>query len=259
MLFLCIIFMDLTGFWECARIGLVSERVNMKKIDSVKALLLAITIICLFEFAFGFSVKSLESKTYKTENAVMTENNTIPSIKVETANIDKLDIEPVVVLDINYELDIAEGVSLEEIEKQKMEARMKEVVYDNMTLGELSSKLDRSLNSTLANKGYVFADYAVSKGVDPYLAVAIALHETGCKWKCSNAVNSYYNVGGMMGSNGLLHFNSLDEGIKAFIDNLYNNYVAYGLTTPEVIGPKYAASTTWPVQVSSYINQIKAA
>ena len=231
----------------------------MKKTDSIKAFLLAVTIICLFEFAFCFSVNSLESKTYKTEKAVTMGNNTIPSIKVESANIKKLEIKPVAILDITYELDVAEGVSLEEIKKQEMEARMKEIVYDNMTLGELSSKLDRSLNSTLSNKGFVFADYATSKGVDPYLAVAIALHETGCKWKCSNAVNSYYNVGGMMGSNGLLHFNSLDEGIKAFIDNLYNNYVAYGLTTPEAIGPKYAASTTWPVQVSSYINQIKAA
>ena len=230
----------------------------MKKIDSVKAFLMAITIICLFEFAFVFSVKSLENKTYKAENNVKMEDNTIPSIKVDMANIDKLDIEPVVVLDINYELDIAEGVSLEEIKKQEMEARMNQVVYDNMTLRELSSKLDRSLNSTLANKGFVFADYAVSKGVDPYLAVAIALHETGCKWSCSNAVNSYYNVGGTMGSSGLLRVNSLDEGIYAFIDNLYNNYVSHGLTTPEAIGPKYAASTTWAEQVSSYINQIKA-
>lgn len=225
----------------------------MKKVDSVKAIVLAITVLCLFETIFGYSVKSLEKYNYKVDNVILSNNITIPSTKIDTADIQKLELEPVVIL------DIAEGLSEEERKKEALEARKLEVVYGDMTLGELSDKLNRSLNSTLSNQGYTFAEYATSVGVDPYLAVAIALHETGCKWSCSNAVNNYNNVGGMMGSGRLLKFNSLDEGIKAFIDNLYRNYVSQGLTTPEMIGPKYAASTTWSNQVNSYINQLKAA
>ena len=42
------------------------------------------------------------------------------------------------------------------------------------------------------------------------------------------------------------------------MDNLYNNYVAQGLTTPELINPKYASSATWATQVNRYIDRIKA-
>lgn len=136
------------------------------------------------------------------------------------------------------------------------------IVYDNMTFDELSNKLDRSLKSTLSGTGNLFAKYSLEKGVDPYLAVAIALHETGCNWKCSTLVTSCNNVGGMKGSpscgNGSYKaFATLEEGIKAYIDNLYNNYYAYGLNTPELINPKYAASTTWASKVNWYIEVIK--
>lgn len=136
------------------------------------------------------------------------------------------------------------------------------IVYDNMTFDELSNKLDRTLKSKLSGTGNLFAKYSLEKGVDPYLAVAIALHETGCNWNCSNLVTSCNNVGGMKGSpscgNGSYRaFATLEEGIKAYIDNLYKNYYAYGLNTPELINPKYAASTTWASKVNWYIEVIK--
>ena len=147
---------------------------------------------------------------------------------------------------------VASAISEEEFLKNK-------VVYNGMTLGDLSKKLNRSLNSTLSNKGYTFAKYATEYGVDPYLVTAIALHETGCNWTCSSAVRNKNNVGGMMGKGGLLTFSSLDEGIRQFILNIKKNYYNSGLTTPEAMNSKYAASTTWAAQVNSYINKIKAA
>mgnify|MGYP006384337181 CR=1 FL=1 len=42
------------------------------------------------------------------------------------------------------------------------------------------------------------------------------------------------------------------------MNNLYNNYFSQGLNTPESMGPKYAASTTWATQVRTYMNEIKA-
>lgn len=139
------------------------------------------------------------------------------------------------------------------------------IVYDNMTMEELSAKLDRSLNSTLAGKGYLFAKNALELGVDPYLAVAIVLEETGCKWNCSSLVKQCNNVGGQKGGtikcNGgsYRYYSTLEEGIYGFVNNLARNYYAKGLTTPEQINPRYAASTAWASKINNYIAAIKAA
>lgn len=132
------------------------------------------------------------------------------------------------------------------------------IVYDGLTMAQLSAKLNKNLKSTLAGKGDLYAKYSIKYGVDPYLALAISLHETGCNSSCSNLVKTKNNVGGMMGSNGALSFSTLDEGIEKFIKNLKTNYISYGLNTPEKMNSKYAASKTWAIQVNSYISKIKA-
>ena len=92
------------------------------------------------------------------------------------------------------------------------------------------------------------------------MATAIILHETGCKWGCSRLVRECNNVGGQKGKGcgSYSYFNSLDEGIKAFIDNLERNYISHGLTTPEKINPKYAEDPNWAKNVNKYIENIKA-
>ena len=150
-----------------------------------------------------------------------------------------------------------------EEEERKRQEELSKIVYDGLTLEELSNKLNRSLNSTISGKGELFARLSVDYGVNPYLAVAIVMHETGCKWECSNLLKTCNNVGGMKGAGGCgggeyASFPSLDEGIEAYMSNLNRNYFSYGLTTPEAMGPKYAASTTWAAQVRSYMNQIEA-
>lgn len=134
------------------------------------------------------------------------------------------------------------------------------VVYEGMTLEELASKLDRSLKNELSGKGYLYASYSLEKGVDPYLAVAISLEETGCNWNCSNLVKSCNNVGGMKGSGCGSYgaWPTLDDGIRAFIDNIARNYVAYGLTTADLMNPKYAENPAWSTNVNNYINRIKS-
>lgn len=134
-----------------------------------------------------------------------------------------------------------------------------EKVYDDKTLDELAEQLNKSLSSTLENKGYLYASYSLEKGVDPYLAVAISLEETGCSWGCSDLVVTCNNVGGMKGSGcgSYAAFDTIDDGIKAFIDNIYNNYVAYGLTTAETMNPKYAENPMWSSNVNAYIERIK--
>jgi hypothetical protein len=136
------------------------------------------------------------------------------------------------------------------------------IVYDGMNIADLTNKLNRILKDNLADKGNLIANYSLEKGVDTYLATAIILHETGCAYNCSYLVKACNNVGGQKGyptcSGAYKGFENIDVGIKAFIDNLYNNYYAYGLVTPELMNPKYAESMEWASKVNAYIERIKA-
>ena len=137
-------------------------------------------------------------------------------------------------------------------------------VYDHLTLEELSAKLDRNLgNDYIAGKGTLIASQCIEMGVDPYLAVAIILHETGCGSRCSNLARSCNNVGGQKGSpscggGSYKAFSTLDEGIIGFITNLSVNYYAKGLNTVEAIGSKYAEGNSWPTKINSMIEKIRA-
>lgn len=152
--------------------------------------------------------------------------------------------------------------SISELSKEKNITK-RVIVYDGMTMSELTEKLNRSLKSTIAGKGDVFASYSLERGVDPYLAVSIMLLETGCNWSCSSLMRKCNNVGGQKGSpscdgGSYKSYPSLDEGIKGFIDNIADNYYAYGLTTPEAMNKKYAASDMWAIKVNNYISSVKA-
>ena len=97
--------------------------------------------------------------------------------------------------------------------------------------------------------------------MDPYLATAVMLQETGCRWTCSSLTRNCYNVGGNKGKpscNGGSYrkFSSIDEGIKFAIDKL-NSYYKKGLTTPEEINPRYASDKTWYKKVNNYIKLLK--
>ena len=147
--------------------------------------------------------------------------------------------------------------------ENKIEKEKTDIVYDGLTLNELTNKLNKNLKSTLTNTGHYFANYYIETGLDPYLAVAIVLQETGCKWTCSKLVRNCNNIGGMKGSPGCdggayKKYDTLEKGIYGYLDMLYNNYYSKGLTTPELINPKYATSKTWSINVNKYIENIKA-
>lgn len=224
----------------------------MKSDQQIKAIIAIISSIiigtcCLY---LG-SEKKVEDKN---TNKLLLSNNILkntPDIDVEE---NKSDIE-------NKEVETEEEETTEIDEN--IESVNESIVFDGLTRQELIDKLNRNLNSTISGKGELFADYSLSLGIDPYLAVAIVLHETGCSWNCSDLVNQCYNVGGQKGGNSCYgssyaSFSSLDDGIISFLDNLYRNYYAYGLTTPEQINSKYAASTTWASKINYYMNKIRA-
>ena len=236
----------------------------MKISGSIKAISMAI-IICLLGTIYCSVVLALDKK----EEYTVLNSNALVGEKVQISLEGNFKSSPEELkIDVNVErlkkIAEEEKAKEEELKRKEAEEKAKAIVYDGLTLEELSAKLNRTLSSDLTGYGHVFAEKAISLGIDPYLSVAIVMHETGCKWNCSTLLKQCNNVGGMKGSPGCnggsyKAFATLDEGIDAYMNNLYKNYFSMGLTTPETIGPKYAASKTWASQVERYVNMIKAA
>lgn len=136
-------------------------------------------------------------------------------------------------------------------------------VYENMTLEELAEKLNRSLGTGyIAGKGNVIATKCIELGVDPYVATAIMLHETGCRSNCSSLTRTCNNVGGQKGAPGCnggsyKAYATIDDGIVGHIENLYYRYYSKGYNTVETIGPRYAESNTWIPKINWYVNLIR--
>ncbi len=135
-------------------------------------------------------------------------------------------------------------------------------VYEGMTLEEVAWQLEKTLKNDVAGHGMFIASKCIEYGVDPFIATAIIMHETGCaQMQCSALARNCYNFGGQKGSGcgEYQRYESIDEGLDGMIRNLYRNYYAYGLTTVEQIGPKYAESDTWVSKINWYVNKIKYA
>ncbi len=216
-----------------------TENINLKKDSNVVATVVEYTTVTkkdptLEEGKTKIETAGVNGLVYKTENMNISIQKMVPQVVLKGTK------------------------KVEKKTETKTTQTVKKVVYDGLTMEELVAKLNKNLKSTLAGKGNIYAKYSLEYGVDPYLAVAISLHETGCNNECSNLVKNKNNVGGMMGSSGALTFSTLDEGIQKFIRNIKVNYYDYGLTTPEEMNPKYAASKTWATKVNKYIETIKA-
>ena len=152
--------------------------------------------------------------------------------------------------------DVKEDI-VEEKEEEKVPERIE--VFDNLTIEELTDKLNRTLSSDLTGMGYAYANYSIELGVNPYLAVAISMHETGCKWNCSYLAKACNNIGGQKGTGcgSYAAFDTLEQGIYAFVSNIKRNYVDYGLLTAEEMNTKYAEDPGWAAKVNKYIEEIK--
>ena len=244
----------------------------MKKVSK-----LSLTLASIGVFMIGLA-GVLQYKAFQIEeNTVAYEKVTMKDMNSGTVEEVNNNNEVVSDESNNNEIVDASTVDTENVEEVVIEEELEDVktydevntvpvdpiVFDGLTMNQLGEKLNRSLNSTISGKGYLIASYSLQLGIDPYMATAIILHETGCNGTCSSLVRECNNVGGQKGGpscggGSYKAYPTLDEGIMGYLDNLYRNYYAYGLTTPETIGPKYAASTTWATQVNNYIAVIKS-
>ena len=246
----------------------------MKKVSK-----LSLTLASLGVFMIGLaSVLQYQAFKMESDNTVAYEKVTMKDMNsgtVEKVN-NKNDVSEEE-SNNNEEISDTNNANQEEVEEVVIEEELEDVktysevntvpvdpiVYDGLTMNQLADKLNRSLKSTISGKGYLIASYSLQLGIDPYMATAIILHETGCNGTCSALVRECNNVGGQKGGpscggGAYKAYPTLDEGIMGYLDNLYRNYYAYGLTTVEAIAPKYAASTTWASKVNNYIALIKS-
>lgn len=164
--------------------------------------------------------------------------------------------------DKNKENEVIANLDENIITTEEVTTTTRKVIWDDLTVEELTLKLNKNLYSDLEGTGEHFARYTEETGLDPYLAVAIVNLETGCKWGCSTLARSCNNIGGIKGSpscNGgsYKRFDTLEEGIKSYLDLVYYNYYSIGLDTAEKMNPKYAESTSWAFKVNNYYNDIK--
>ncbi len=247
----------------------------MKKVSKLSLLIASVGVFMIglagilqyraFQLEKNHTV-SYEKVTMKDLNAGHVED---VKSKNESEPVDESNNNTDTSIDTNTNQEVAEEVTVsEELEDVKTYDEVATVpvdpiVYDGLTMQQLADKLNRSLNSTISGKGYLIASYSLQLGIDPYMATAIILHETGCNGTCSSLVRECNNVGGQKGGpscggGAYKAYPTLDEGIMGYLDNLYRNYYSHGLTTVETIGPKYAASTTWASQVNNYINLIRS-
>ena len=235
-------------------------KIKLKSIEKIFLSMVLILDVYLVHLSVNVSKFETKKEYRSTANYIQVESIDKDS-KTNDVELNE-EIEDEKNIEVEDEENSTDEIVEEEIIQDESSDTILEdpIVYDGKTLNELSEKLEKSLNSTISGKGYLIASYALSKGVDPYMATAIMLHETGCKWGCSYLVRECNNVGGQKGQGcgSYSYFPSLDEGIQAFIDNLYKNYISYGLTTPEAINPKYAEDPNWAVNVNKYIETIKA-
>ena len=79
-------------------------------------------------------------------------------------------------------------------------------------------------------------------GADYDITLAIGRYETG--WWKSYACTVKNNPGGMSRNEVPIYYDTIDEGIDAWVQNLANNYFAIGLDTPEKIAEKYCPNNS---------------
>lgn len=233
---------------------MIKAKIISATMSVVGTIMIVLAVVIQYNESETKTLISNETNDVNIANMASSNRKTVAVIKEETN-----EAEPAV-----------EEVKVEEVSMDQAPQSEEEVyipprveVYEGMTMEELIEKLNRNLgNGYIAGKGEIIASKCIELGVDPYVATAIMLHETGCKYSCSRLVLQCNNVGGQKGtpacSGSYKGYNTIDEGIIGHIENLYLRYYSKGLNTVETIGPKYAESGTWVSKINWYVNQIRA-
>lgn len=101
-----------------------------------------------------------------------------------------------------------------------------------------AADLNAVLKGELKGMGAVFIREATKAGLDPAFLASVAMHESGNG--SSKAVKTKNNAFGIMGSNGLRSFSSLEQNIAYTADMFKRLYTSKGLDSIVEIQKKYA-------------------
>lgn len=111
-------------------------------------------------------------------------------------------------------------------------------------------------NSPLVPHAKEFVIQADKHQLDWRLVVSIAgLESTFGKFIPYNSYNAW-GWGIPTGQQSGIGFQDWEDGIATVSKGLKTRYVERGLTTPETMGPVYAASPTWATRVRYFMNKI---
>ena len=206
------------------------------------------TFVLAIILVFGINRYLLSNRNSTVNSSVSHQNTELNKPNIATTEaIKKVENSLTNVITSGYD-DLEEFVDVEPSKYPYLVAPTFEddgsIIYDGMTLTELTDLLNKSLGSYMTNTGYFFANYTKRTGINPYLSVAIVLLETGCKWKCSTLTVECNNIGGLKGSGSCRggsysKYNSLDEGITSYLDIIYKKYNVKGLDTPVKMAGNY--------------------
>lgn len=120
--------------------------------------------------------------------------------------------------------------------------------------GVTAEQLNKVLKGKLAGTGEIFLKYANMYKINPAIAAAIAMHESGGTSRLAKEQNNFF---GMRNKNGWMKFSSVDEGIRRGISNISRNYVNKGKNSLQKMVKDYAeGGKDWIPQTSAFYKQI---
>lgn len=116
---------------------------------------------------------------------------------------------------------------------------------------EAFEKVVKEKCGAFSDKAEKIEEESKKAGVSPLLMASIMASESG--WGTSAAIKNDNNPSGQMNAGGIIHYNSLDEGIEATGKTLHNLVIEQKLDTIEKLGEHYA-----PVGASNDPNNLNA-
>ncbi len=155
----------------------------------------------------------------------------------------------------------------EEVEKNSSSSSNGDTkcIGGNMSKNSLAEFEKNAKGGALEGKTKQMQKIAKQEKIPEILFFSIVAHESG--WGKDSNSKIEKNPFSIMGTGPLVKYDTIEEGLKDGARNLYDLYIAEGLTTPEKIGPKYApigadndqtnVNSNWVTSVKTIMKQFK--
>lgn len=131
--------------------------------------------------------------------------------------------------------------------------------FDVRTKSDVTAEqLDATFKNELSGCGQYFIEAQKKYGINAEFLAAIAIHESGNG--SSLSARRKNNFFGLMGSRGILRFDSPQECIDYAANNLTKTdgyYFGRGRYTIRRIGQRYASDKRWPSRIVSTMKRIQ--